>query len=140
MSAIRSIDGRPVIDARHDAELHILPRDCKRGGRRQPDTCAAAIAAKRQLNAIEVRVHLSRIYVRSNEGNWQRYITTEPLKHEIIVFDRGGRMEPGKYMMLAPRKSQRAGYYHKGKPGKKTGKKRRPARHVENVRLGPSNE
>lgn len=139
--AIRSINGLPVIDAKHDLELEILDRDCRNGDRRKPSTCAAAIAAKRVRTVKDVRVHVSRVYIRSNESNWQRYITTEPLKQELVVFDRGGRMMPGTYMLLAPKKSQRVGYYHKGrKAAKPSGKKRRPQHRLTNVRTSALSE
>jgi hypothetical protein len=135
---IKSIDGYPVIDATRDRELEILERDCTNGDRRKPGTCAAARAAKRELHARDVRVHITRVYIRSNDGNFQRYIASEPLKQEVVVFDRGGRMMPGKYMLLAPKKSQRIGHYHKGKKAAKpSGKKRRSYHRLTNVRAAP---
>lgn len=132
---IHSIEGKPVIDAKHDLEIIILDRDCANGDRRKPNSCAAALAAKRHLHARDVRVHISRVYVRTNEGNWQRYITSEPLKQELVVFDRGGRMQAGSFILLAPKKSQRVGFYHKGKKAAKpSGKKRRPQHRLTKVR------
>lgn len=135
---IRSIDGRPVIDARRDLELEIAPRDCRNGDSKDPASCAVAHAARREVNAHDVRIHLSRVYIRTNEGNWQRYTTSAPLQKEIIVFDRGGEMMPGKYMLLAPKKSQRIGFYAGGKKRGKRGGTRRAAHPTSNVRIGPA--
>ncbi len=69
---LKSIDGMPVIDAKQSTTLHITKQDIARGDRKRPDKCAAALAIVREMHAIEARVHLSRIYIRTNKGNWQR--------------------------------------------------------------------
>lgn len=137
---IKAIGGLPVLDARHDLEIEILSRDCKSGDPKDPGSCAAARAARRQLHAYDVRIHLTRVYIRTNKGNWQRYINTEALQKEVIVFDRGGEMMPGKYMLLAPKKSQRVGQYHKGKSRTGRGKKRKTYHKTESVRLAPTGD
>lgn len=139
-TAIRSIDGLPVIDAKHDLELEIVSRDCKGGDPLRPESCAAARAARRQFDAYDVRIHLTRVYIRTNKGNWQRYIASDRLHQEVIVFDRGGEMMPGKYMLLSPKKSQRIGQYHKGKKSARATKKHRKHRFVERVRAAPTGD
>lgn len=90
MSKIRVIDGLPVQDAKHPIKLVISDRDIKGASVKEPLDCVVSRACRRQLHAQEVRVHLSRIYVRANKGNWIRYHTPGNIRTEIIAFDRGG--------------------------------------------------
>lgn len=90
MPTVKAIDDIPVIDAKRPLTLHINPADCKGADPQRPSTCAAAKAIKRELQAIDCRVHLSRVYIRQNDGNWQRYRTPKSLRTEIVAFDRGG--------------------------------------------------
>ncbi len=91
------------------------------------------------MHAIEARVHLSRIYIRTNKGNWQRYITPSSLKSEIVAFDRGGQFEPGTYLMRAPSPANRLGAARTIGPKKARGGKKRNKPHItRNVRTGPA--
>ena len=141
-TSTKSIDGIPVTDAKSDLEIHVTPSDCKHGDPKRPETCAAARAIRREYGAIDVRVHLSRVYVRQNKGNWQRYIPTEPLQREIVALDRNGEFEPGVYRLRPPspdmrfHRGKRAGG-HSPKKGRKTGKLR-PRIATKNVRTGPA--
>lgn len=137
----REIDGKPIIDAKRSVTLHITNADIKKSDPKKPENCAAANCIKRELHADEVRVHLSRIYIRANQGNWQRYSTPQALRSEIIAFDRGGSFAPGEYILSPLQLSQRAHRKHKKvkKPGSKPQRGNRKKSHiVTDVRMGPA--
>ena len=139
--ALKSIDNIPIIDAKHPVVLHITKNDCKNADPKEPASCAAARTIKRELKAIDCRVHLGRIYIRRNEGNWQRYKTPKALRTEIIAFDRGGAFEPGDYELLPCKtngKSQGTKPKFKHARLNKNRKKRRAPIVVKNVRNGPT--
>lgn len=140
------IDGRPIIDARKSLTLHVTLNDIKSADLREPGNCAVARACRRELKVAEARIHLGRVYIRQNKGNWQRYHTPRQLRTEIIAFDRGGSFEPGEYTLAAPPPS------HQHNRGKRLGPpprykqarynpKRKPRTSptvVKNVRGGPA--
>jgi hypothetical protein len=105
---LKSIDGLPIVDARKGIEIEVTDRDCQLGDPLVPKTCAAARAIRRS-GALDVRVHLGRVYIRSNKGNWQRYVPSGRLHVELVVFDRGGKMQAGKYKLHVPAKIKRGG-------------------------------
>lgn len=138
--AMQMLEGKPIVNAKKPLALHITERDIKGADNKEPSHCAAARALCREHHAKEVRVHLGRIYVRSNEGNWVRYLTPKALRTEIISFDRGGSFEPGEFRLTPLQPSHRPKGKRFGGNGKprKTGKKRRPPTLVRNVRGGPA--
>lgn len=139
---IKAIDGKPVVDAKRATTLKITANDIKSADTKEPDNCAVARACRRELHAKEVRVHLSRVYVRVNEGNWVRYLTPQPMRSEIIAFDRGGSFAPGEYQLgaITPTKAlgkRRGG--NKPPPKRNSGSKKRRKPHVvTDVRVGPA--
>lgn len=139
MSTLKDIEGLPVFDAKRAVKLHITKGDITKADVKEPAGCAVARACRRELSAFEARVHLSRVYIRTNEGNWLRYITPKNLRQEIIAFDRGGSFLPGEFILSAPQPSKVLGKRSGGKkPGRKTGKKRRSYVKVKDVRTGPA--
>ena len=111
MTVITTIEGLPVINAKKPLKLHVTPLDIKAARKHSPGNCAVAKACMREWKAKEVRVHLSRIYVRQNEQNWTRYFTPYAMRSEIIAYDRGGEFLPSVYTVASP------------PPTKSTGKK-----------------
>jgi len=143
MSRILQIDGLPVLNATEPLLLKVTGRDVAKATLKQPNECAVARACARQFHVKEARVHLGRIYLRTNETNWVRYMTPKPLRDEIIAFDRGGAFEPGEYTIGAVDKwrRDRAGRTQGGKStpkAKRSGKRRRAPHVVQNVRGGPA--
>lgn len=124
------INGYPVVDASTKAVIHITPQDVRRGETKDPAACAAALACKRELEAVEVRVHIGRTYLRIGR-KWFRYLTSNPLRTEIIAFDRGGKFAPGEYVLSPCHQSKRAtGKRQGGKDSKvKTAARHRPRRY-----------
>lgn len=87
-------------------KLVITPTDVRRATKKDPTECAAARACKRALGASEARVHVGRTYLRFN-GHWERYLTSKPLRTEIVAFDRGGQFAPGEYSLLKMQPSRK---------------------------------
>lgn len=125
----RKFNDLPVVDAEETLIVKVTNHDIKAGKSNQPDSCAAARAICRDYKAAEAHVFTTRTYVRKG-SKYVRYITPSAMAREIVVFDRGGKMEPGEYRLLAPRKTMKlgAGYGGKNTRGNRTGKVR--PRHV----------
>lgn len=140
---LRSIDGLPVVDAKGIVQISVKQCDIDKADIKEPSNCAVARACRRELHAKEVRVHLTRVYIKSNEGNWVRYQTPPAMRSEIIAFDRGGSFEEGAFALRPVGATKRVGsQYTKKYRGKKyplTGKRKRSApRVLTNVRQGPA--
>jgi hypothetical protein len=137
---LKTIDGLPIVDAKKPLTLTIIDNDINKASIKEPADCAVARACRRQFMAKEVRVHLARVYLRTNKGNWVRYMTPRYLRSEIIAFDRGGKFMPGEFKLAPPNPADRLGA--KRKTGPKIAKKaplRRATRHiVTDVRNGPA--
>lgn len=139
---LRQLEELPIFDGKRPLKLKITTKDINSADPKRPNSCAVAKACKRELHAKEVRVHLSRVYVRTNDLNWQRYMTPQNLRSEIVAFDRGGQFEPGTYTLgKVPHYDQPTGSRQGGKdkPGHKKSRTRKRAYHVlKNVRGGPA--
>lgn len=119
-----SIDGIIVEDGKKPLVLNIKEADCKTG-KRDPAGCAAAKAACRVDGVLEARVYRTRTYLltqKNGKKSWQRYITPDAIRNELIAFDRGGTFEPDDYTLAVVSESQRLGV-NRGKPPAKTGKR-----------------
>lgn len=136
---VKDIDGLPVFDAKRPVKLTVNKNDVEKADPKEPADCAVARACRRQLRAQEVRVHLSRIYVKTNKGSWTRYFTPRSMRSEIIAFDRGGTFEADEYYLAAPSPSHTLGK-RRGSPKDypKKGKKRRKPHIIKDVRTGPA--
>lgn len=100
----RQIDGYPIVDAGAPIKIAILPEDIITSDRQEPNNCVMARACRRALHCEEVRVHLSRVFVRMKRGKqWLRYDTPRALRTEIVAWDRGGTFEPGTFILKPPR-------------------------------------
>lgn len=123
-----------ITDAKRDLVIHVTKADIRNATRSENKSCAVARALCRQENYKQAIVNKSRTVVQLKDGSWQRYITPENLYVELMVFDRGGEMQPDDYVLKAPKGSLRLGHHAKPKgPHLKTNGARK--RHViENVR------
>jgi hypothetical protein len=131
------IKGKPVVDANADLLLEINTDDCK-GARKDPTQCAAARALLRSYSILSVKVHVTRTYL-EEKTRWIRYITPDPLRTELIAFDRGGEMQTGLYRIQPPAPAQTLHYLSKRKldPFRRSNyknSKRRKQHTAENVR------
>lgn len=125
----RTIEGLPVRDAKKPILLHITDSDVKKGKVKNPGSCAAAVACKRELGASEAHVHKTRTYLRFN-GHWVRYMTPGSLQAEIVAFDRGGTFEPGEHRLgkMPTHRNTKTG------PKKRRGRKKQGYHVVQNIR------
>lgn len=140
MSAVDTIEGLPVVNAKRPIMLHVTPQDIKAARKFSPSNCAVAKACMREWKVKEARVHLSRIYVRCNEKNWVRYLTPRPMRSEIIAYDRGGEFLPSVYKVVPVCPSKRTGKKQSQSPDKNKKspalrKKRKPYTVVKGVRI-----
>jgi hypothetical protein len=140
--ALKTIEGLPILDAKKAVTLIINDNDINKADPKEPKDCAVARACRRGLHVKEVRVHLGRVYLRQNEGNWLRYMTPRYLRSEIIAFDRGGKFAPGEYTLQAPgpsRRTKKAQGSKKSKTAHSNRKTKRRSPHVvTDVRTGPA--
>lgn len=144
MTKILSIDGLPVLDAYETLTIHVTAQDIARADIKHPEGCAVARACMRETHAIEARVHLGRVYIRTSKDHWNRYITPRSMRDEIIAFDRGGKFEPGEFTLQIPSPTIKLGKHYGGKNKPRSSKlrklapKRRSPTIVKNVRTGPA--
>ncbi len=136
-------DGRklPVFDSKRPMTLHVDEGVLERSKRKAPNACALAQSCMTKQGVKEVRIHLSRAYVRLNDTNWIRFLVSTRLSTEIKAFDRGGRFAPGDYVLqkITPSKKIGADNERKRISGKRSGKRaRRPYHRTADVRLGPA--
>ena len=125
----------PLRDATRDLVLHVTSADIKGATRGDNGDCAAAHALCRQEHFVAARVHKTKTYVRHKDGSMSRYITPAGLYTELCIFDRGGRMEAGDFILAAPKGSQKLGAHPKPKgKGGQTGKPPRKQHDIERVR------
>lgn len=131
---VRKLDGLPLRDALNDLIINVTNKDVRTQGKRSSTECAAAVAICREQKVTEARVYLSRVYVRK-ERHWDRYVTPAALRTELVVFDRTGAFDVGKYRLMAPHETQKLGYrLPVPNKGKKGGKARAPQHVVAGVR------
>ncbi len=146
LKVIETSDGKelPVFDAKRAMKLHVGERELNAANRKTPNSCALAHACMAKEGVKEVRIHLSRAYVRLNDINWTRYFVSDNLRNEIIAFDRGGRFMPGEYVLQKISPSQRLTGKAAGSKKNKTNKNRDYSRKrvtrkpTQDVRLGPA--
>jgi hypothetical protein len=124
-----------VKDAGKDLILKITTRDIETSKRKVNDSCAAAHALCRQEGFKEARVYKGVTYVKKGDGSWLRFITPKDLYMEIMIFDRGGKMEGGDFRLAAPKGIKKLGAHHKPKGlGGQTGRLPNTPHILNNVR------
>lgn len=133
---MRTIDGQPVGNAAMAIRLTITEKDIAKGAPKNPNACAVALAAVRQIKGVTAaKAHLSCVYL-LRDGHWQRYSASKAIRDEIIVFDRGGKFYPGEYDLLpVPTASliRKVRQIRGEGPRRRTTKRRKP-HHIEGVR------
>jgi len=119
------INGTNVKDADGKVVVKITKADVRKGSLKSSKSCAAAQALCRQEHCEEARVHFSRAYIK-RDGKWLRFGVPMALRNEIMAFDRGGKFEPGEYVLAPVQPTVRldANRKHSGVPDKRKGKHR----------------
>ena len=92
------IDGLPVVDSKRPAVVKVTAGDVKKAIPKNWASCAIAIACRRQNGVDEAVVHLTRTYIRKGK-KWERYFTPARVRDALVAFDKGGKFEPGEYML-----------------------------------------
>lgn len=137
---MKKIDGLPVANAAIPLRLRVTKADIEKGAPKNPNACAIAVAAIRQVKgATAAKVHMSCVYVMVNK-QWKRWRTPEYATREIVAFDRGGEFIPGDYELLpvsvntlARKVAKIRGTSSSSKRSSGTRKRRKP-HHTEGVR------
>lgn len=132
----------PIIDSKTNMKLHVGKAELSAAKRKRPNSCALAQACMQKEGVKEVRIHLSRAYVRTNDLNWQRFMVGDNLRREIVAFDRGGKFMAGDYELRHITPSARLTGKAQGSENnnkKKSGRRRKRAYNpTQDVRLGPA--
>jgi len=133
---MKTIKAYPIHNAKLPLVLAIMPEDIEQATRKDSANCAIACAARRVFHTAEVRIHLSRIYIRKGRV-WLRFMTPQSLRNEIIAFDRGGSFCPGEHWLAAPPPAKQTGKRQGSdveRPTGGRGKPRNPYHYTEEVR------
>lgn len=127
-----TIEGLPVVDAKHDLHIQIQPNDVKQSKKADPANCAAAVACRRKFKT-EVRVYLTKTFIKERK-HWVRYSTPQAISREIVSFDRSSIFEPGDYKLNRPAPAARLGMRKPTGPKETSGKPRHYHHITKNVR------
>lgn len=132
---VHLFEGSQVVDAGAPVDVTVTPHDIASSRSKAPNNCAVAKACKRLQEVEDVRVHLTRTFLKVG-NRWYRFRTPTAIRQEIIAFDRGGSFEPGTYTLLPVPTTDRLGNSRNKSPGPKLtkGKKRHVVHAVANVR------
>lgn len=120
------INGKKVINATKNLEIHIQPKDIDSAKTKDPGACAAALALCREYDCSQARVHLSVTYL-EYKPHWVRYVTPDSLGREIVAIDRGGQFFPGTHTLKKIPPSYVAKLAGGKRQGSKTGDRRTKA-------------
>lgn len=124
------INGVDVKDGEEKVIVVITKSDVRMGSLKNAKSCAAAVALCRHTGCDAARVHLARTYIKK-DGSWRRYATPPALRNEIIAFDRGGKFEPGEYVLGPVQPIVRFGNPERRSYMKKYEKRKRLAKHPQ---------
>lgn len=133
------VSSKIIVDAKKPVNLELSKPDIKNAITKDPSHCAFAVCAVRTLKADEALVYRTRAYLRFG-GQWVRYAVPPATAIELLIFDRGGKVEGGKYRLLPPSAANRLGLVRgdRKKKKKKTvvpGRKPRMIHKTKNVRV-----
>src|SRR5262245_28981196 len=129
---MRKIDGQIITNAASPLRLTVTEQDVKKGAPMNPNACAIALAAVRQIpGCTAAKVHKS-VLMANIRKKWQRWHVPEYATREIVAFDRGGRFIPQDIIFdpvpVGPPKSKRRS------SSSKSSRKRRPSHKTMFVR------
>jgi hypothetical protein len=140
MATIGKLTNRILEDATKDLILEVSPADIKGSRTKDPGHCVFANCAVRQLNADEALVFRSRAYIRFG-NRWKRYEVSNAIAQELVVFDRGGKPQGGKFLLKKPSAANQLGNWRGEKTKLTKGRKTSPRvvfHRTSNVRIEAS--
>lgn len=97
-----------VVDATVPVEVNVTGRDCGKGKKGDPSSCALARACKRELLAEGAIIGINTSYLISGKRA-VRFQTGAGIAREIVSFDRSGDFAPGEYRLMPHKPSSRLG-------------------------------
>lgn len=133
------VSSKIIVDAKKPVYLELSKGDIKKAITKDPSHCAFAVCAVRMLHADEALIYRTRAYLRFG-AQWVRYAVPSTTAVELLIFDRGGKVEGGKYRLISPSPSNKLGLYRgeKDRKKKKVSKVTRKPRMIhktKNVRI-----
>jgi hypothetical protein len=99
---------RKVVDADESLHVKVTRRDDKKGALGRHDSCALAVACKRQYRCDGVIVGIHVAYLVYGETA-ERFVLPESVSREVVSFDRKGRFHPGEYQLSKVPRSLKLG-------------------------------
>lgn len=129
-----------VEDAVRDLVISVSPVDIEAGIPKDHQNCAVAKACNRQELARAI-VHLSRVYIQSEEGAWLRYFAPHAMSGSLVAFDRGGEFVKNTFTLKAPKGREKLGHRRAHSKSRTTSKPRVKKReYTLNVRSSGLNQ
>ena len=110
----RSYKGMPVREARANILLQPSKDDIKGATQESPTNCAFARFIKRTYNSPSVFVFKTRAFIQTldeaGEAVLERFVVRSYAREYVIKFDGGAKVDPGGFVLYAPKFSQTLKY------------------------------
>lgn len=102
----RFFHGMPVVDAKRELRVFILPEDIANAERSNPTECVFAKACKRLFGSHRVAffhgVAYAELPLPTGSSRIERFMLPKATRDSILVWDRAGVADPGGYLLLPP--------------------------------------
>lgn len=95
--------GLKRVDATSDLVVEVLPSDVRKSLPKDPEHCAFASACKRGIPGVKEAYFYRSTAWLSYADKQVRYSLPPSVQKEIVVFDRGGKTEPGVFKLNKPK-------------------------------------
>lgn len=99
--------GKPIVDANKNLTITLTQRQINTSHQKDSARCAFARCCEQSVNNVEAAFFFRQSAYLEYKTKIVRYMLTGAAMTEVIVFDRGGNMQPGKYVLRAPSKAER---------------------------------
>lgn len=101
--------GKPIVDATKPLPIWVDNGDIRAAKRKNPDECAFAQAAKRQVLGSVGATFFRTVGYIEYPRKVVRYKLPPSMEKEVVAFDRASAMAPGKYQLAPPGGTRRVG-------------------------------
>jgi len=82
--------------------LHVDKSDVKSGNKKEAQSCAFAVCAKREIPGVKKSFFFRSVAYLQFKDKIVRYTLPVSVMKEIVSFDRSGKIEPGTYQLSPP--------------------------------------
>lgn len=110
----RLFHGVPVVDAKRELRVFVLPEDIEHAQRNNPIECVFAQACRRLFGSHRVAFFHSVAYAElplpAGGTRIERFMLPKMTRDSILVWDRAGVADPGGYLLTPPRAGQTLDY------------------------------